>query len=450
MTGEFRYLQQRGRTWYARVRVPPSLIKVLGKTSLIRSLKTHSIAEARQRRWVAVAEMKEYLAARKKGSTKTAIEHALEWRQLHLRAGTRIDPDLGMSERDQVALLITDVAEELEPVHGVQEARQFIRVATSESPIIGRMIEPWLQEKAGSITAQTAGQHRTAVQAFLEWTGKQGMDEKALMTGDVDRKLAGRFVTEFLMTSGKAAKTSNRYISSLSTMWQWLIKKGLVTEENPWERQGLPKGSKRGTKPKRRAFSPDELLQILDGDAPQPLREITPLALYSGARQDELCSAMAADVQEDAGGRLTIIVREGKSSAAVRRVPVHPLVAGIVQRRRDTSPDGYLFHECKPGGPDKKRNWYLTRQFTAYRRKLGIDGEDTVFHSLRKNTAGALEAAGVPESTAALIIGHDRPHMTYGLYNDGGVPLAVLREAVERISFGKEVDEAARRLTRGV
>ena len=58
-----------------------------------------------------------------------------------------IDPVLNMSERDQVALLITDVAEEMELAHGIQAARQFVKVATSDSPIIGLMVDPWLTEK---------------------------------------------------------------------------------------------------------------------------------------------------------------------------------------------------------------------------------------------------------------------------------------------------------------
>ena len=93
-----------------------------------------------------------------------------------------------MSERDQVALLITDVAEEMEPAHGIQAARQFVKVATSDSPIIGLMVDPWLTEKKDSITAQTVSQHRTAVRSFLDWAGKQRKDAAALMVGDVDRK----------------------------------------------------------------------------------------------------------------------------------------------------------------------------------------------------------------------------------------------------------------------
>ncbi len=45
-----------------------------------------------------------------------------------------------------------------------------------------------------------------------------------------------------------------------------------------------------------------------------------------------------------------------------------------------------------------------------------------------------LEMAGIPESTAADIIGHDKPSMTYGLYS-GGTPLAVKAKAIARLRY---------------
>src|SRR5262245_24050535 len=46
-----RYLQKRRQTWYVRVAVPPSLIPVIGKSHIVRSLKTRDAAVARERRW---------------------------------------------------------------------------------------------------------------------------------------------------------------------------------------------------------------------------------------------------------------------------------------------------------------------------------------------------------------------------------------------------------------
>ncbi|MBV1904674.1 MAG: hypothetical protein KUG75_01245 [Pseudomonadales bacterium] len=58
-----------------------------------------------------------------------------------------------------------------------------------------------------------------------------------------------------------------------------------------------------------------------------------------------------------------------------------------------------------------------------------------MFHALRNTFASALETAGVPESTSKLIIGHERESMTYGHFSHG-VPIGVLTEAVESVSYG--------------
>jgi len=45
-----------------------------------------------------------------------------------------------------------------------------------------------------------------------------------------------------------------------------------------------------------------------------------------------------------------------------------------------------------------------------------------------------LENAGVSENVAADILGHEKPRITYGLYN-GGASLETKREAIERLHY---------------
>lgn len=75
---------------------------------------------------------------------------------------------------------------------------------------------------------------------------------------------------------------------------------------------------------------------------------------------------------------------------------------------------------------------------TGSSRSFGDDvcaaGPEFVFHSIRRTVANMLEMAGIPESTAADIIGHDKPSMTYGLYS-GGTPLAVKAKAIARLRY---------------
>jgi hypothetical protein len=53
----------------------------------------------------------------------------------------------------------------------------------------------------------------------------------------VSRKAAGAFVSDVLIASGRKQATINRIISSLSALWRWLVKRGIV-DVNPWIGQG--------------------------------------------------------------------------------------------------------------------------------------------------------------------------------------------------------------------
>jgi hypothetical protein len=106
-----------------------------------------------------------------------------------------------------------------------------------------------------------------------------------------------------------------------------------------------------------------------------------------------------------------------------------------VQAEKDV--DGWLFPRLTPGGPDMKRSWNVSKKFTRERRKLEVDSPETVFHSTRKNIAEALEAAGVPLSTAKLIIGHERSDETFGGYSKG--TYVDLKTAIEKVTYPDEV-----------
>ncbi|MEV5407117.1 hypothetical protein AB0L20_31880, partial [Streptomyces albidoflavus] len=96
--------------------------------------------------------------------------------------------------------------------------------------------------------------------------------------------------------------------------------------------------------------------------------------------------------------------------------------------------DGQLFPALKPGGPDHKFNWYLSKQFPQYRRGLGILRDRVSFHSFRKNAAQVLKDARTTPNEIAELIGHERG-FTIETYAAEGLPLGVLKEIVERINY---------------
>ena len=104
------------------------------------------------------------------------------------------------------------------------------------------------------------------------------------------------------------------------------------------------------------------------------------IALFSGLREDEICGLRTQDVKKQ-GGMLFFDVTEHegrsvKSDAAIRTVPVHStlLTIGLEDYCRHVAKQGhdYLFPGLTPGGPDGKRNWYFSKAFTVYRRRVGV------------------------------------------------------------------------------
>ena len=170
-----------------------------------------------------------------------------------------------------------------------------------------------------------------------------------------------------------------------------------------------------------------------------PMHWVPLIGAYSGMRSNEICSLATSDVQQR-DGVWFFDVTGAKTEAGDRRVPIHSRIieAGLLdylQRLPEGSSSGAsLWPGLKPGGPDKKLNWYFTKQFHALRQRLGIDRERVGFHSFRKSVATKLEQARIPESEAVQVLGHEKLSMSYRVYSLG-VDLRRLKEIVEVVKY---------------
>jgi integrase len=333
-------------------------------------------------------------------------------------------------------------AREIAEEHGDDIARAFLKIAKGEGTPLREQIEPWLTEQAGTITAQTTAQHRTVLNAFLKWAGA------GVLIDDVNRRKAGEFVGFLLSEAGGrlSRKTVARYASSLSSMWQWLLARGIATADtNPWRGLAIARKAKRGEAPRPKQWSDAGIKALLTGKRTEQytaiLHDLVRIALVTGARLDELCALKITDAQKRSDG-WWIVIRAGKTEAAVREVPIHPSAAHVIERRRKSNKDGYLFEGLIAGGPDNKRSWNVSKAFGHYTRKVVPSEERRTFHGLRSTFTEAMEQARVPESTAQLIVGHKRQSLTYGHYSKGErlrKDLREYREYIGRLRYSNEV-----------
>lgn len=434
------YLKLRGRTYYVRVQIPPHLWKAAGgKREYIKTLKTGDLNEANRRKHPYIAAFTRQIAALDRDkpiALGELYEKALAWREVmerhkdqviyrHLEDGTlEYVADVFLNE-------ISEEAEEFLETHGEKAAETFHKIAQGRGTLLRTQVEPWLAEQANT-TNQTKAQHRTVLRAFITWAG----DDTFVET--VTRKYAGEYVSHLLGPDATLKrKTAQRYVSSLSSMWGWLEARGL-SPDNPWLRQGIGKKSKRGEAPTRRQWTDDALVKVLTGSFTArystTLPDLIRLALVTGARLDELCALKAADAHKREDG-WWIEIQQGKTAAAVRKVPIHDSAAHVLARRKGSS--GFLFDGLIPGGPDKKRSWNVSKAFGHYTRTLDLKEERQTFHSLRNTFVEVMEGAEVPLSTIELIIGHARQSLALGGYSKG--QRVQLRDAINKLHYPKDV-----------
>jgi len=456
-----RYLEWHGQQWRVQVKVPAIARPILGKSRLVRPLHTDSLAVANRLKHRVVAELKDQIAraeleARRRGRQEAdqLTEEAFAWRAD--LAEERERPDevnaFGDPVGGVVESLLADRAEEIGKSEGVERASYFYKVASGLETPITAFIDAWLAERADMKPRQRID-YRRAVVKFVAWLAD------AKLRGSVeavDRKIAGRYVSDAMVAKAVHWKTANKDISALSVYWKWLIKKG-HTEANIWAGQSLPKIRPKGEDQKdKRPFTNDEVLTLLRGITSPMILDAAKVAALSGMRTEEIARMKVADC---AGGMFRIT--DAKTHAGIRNVPIHPDLRQLVARRtRRKAGDAFLFHELTdpPPGSAMERGQGITKRFVSIRRQLGVDERlpgrrqsRIDFHSFRRwfirTAIDALHrgAKGYDQWTIADVVGHDRETteaglgMTMGRY-PGAAPDAAKRACVAAVRLPRRAN----------
>jgi len=442
-----KWLEKRRQGWYAVVYVPADLQSVLGK-KLRQSLKTRDLKEAQTKRHVVLAELKRRIAEARRPAADKLIAEAMALREAVARAknGSTEVIGYGAEEIGQEAALrdyIADRAGEIAERRGNTQAEAFLGLALSRATPLGHYVDDWLLEGGakGPLRERTKAQYRTDIARLEAWA--KGAHVPAVLEA-FDRRTAGRFVADAIVGAGVNRKTGNRWVSAVSAYWKWMVRRGHV-DSNTWIGQSLPKG---GAVSGKRPFTDGELTALLNGPAIPEIADAMRVAALSGMRIEEIYRLSVADCS---GGWFN--VRSAKTSAGVRKVPIHSDLAAIVTSRCAGKPSGaYLFHEAGgPAKPGRERSMYASRKFGVYRRHLDIheraEGQrqsNVDFHSFRRWFATAAERADQPPNIISAVLGHEegRKGMTLSVYS-GGPSEPQLRACVEAVRLPASVGQPA-------
>ena len=437
------YLEWHGKQWRVAIPVPRSLQKAVGKTKLKRSLKTDSLTVANSLKWKAIAELRAEMRKASAGSPHDPLlQEALAMREA-LQAGDESCHGISAEEAillraDELRGQPVDTDEDQEPVYDPdrEEAAGFYHaVATGRATPLTAFLEEYHRQEVNR-KERTKGDDKRALKYLEAWCRSNHVRPTLEA---LDRRTAGRFIGDLpkIATSGTLSnRTVNKYTSSLSNYWRWLLKRG-VLETNPWREQSLPK-VKRHPDDQERPFTQEEMKRLLEGTPPGNLGAIMRIAALSGARIDAIISLKVKDCQG------VFRFKPQKREKGCRLVPIHgdlvPLVEALIEGKE---PDEDVFPEYPEPTPgtQQERSMPAVKAFTRYRRAQGVD--DTRpglkrslvnFHSFRRWFITRAEQAGQDGNIIAAVVGHQRPGMTLGLYSRGP-STEQLRACVEAVKL---------------
>jgi hypothetical protein len=263
-SGDNRYLLRQDQTWSVVVEVPPSLRPILGRR-LKKTLGTRDVFIARAKRWRVLAELKERIEAARRGSS--GVPEALAFRQeMEEAQQSPGDPHDEVSPLSLVGDAIVDRAEAIERERGYADARVFADIAFGRTTPIALYVDAWLSEGSlggAPLKPRTRLQRKRTVEKLIKWLEHEKL---APTVEAVTRRVAGRFVSEELIPSGRARITLAKHVQILSSYWRWLQKRGHVSDEmlDPWARQAPHQGSPTvNSIDAERPFTDDEIRRLL-------------------------------------------------------------------------------------------------------------------------------------------------------------------------------------------
>jgi integrase len=422
-----KYLTKRKQGFYAVLEIPKALRPSFdNKPRFLQSLETRELRTAERRLPVVIAGWKALLdKAKGMDNPHTGFMWELmQWRETAKGIGVQgSDPEL------VGRWLAEDFLEKIEREKGNDAAQEAAGIIFGNNEPLKSHLEPWLATVT-HLSSKTQSLQKLAVSEFIGY----------FKTTD---KLTKQGIKEYLAhlrgEKGLSDKTISMRVSYIRSFAKYLDDH-IGSEFLPMvTTKALPRLSTAKTI-KQRAWVPfdaDDVSKLYQAALDKKIRgkkvgdrelaDLIAVGAYSGCRIEELAQLRIEDFSSG-----SFKVRDAKTAAGIREVPIHPALLPTINRLKGDRKEGYLLAGSDKGSHGKRGD-ALGKRFGRLKTELGY-GELSVFHSVRKAVVSLLEQAGVGENVTADIVGHDKPRITYGLYSSG-TSLEQKAEALAKVKY---------------
>lgn len=421
-------LQKRDTGYYFRVSVPISLRPVIGKSEIIKSLKTKDARQAKLR-------------------CQEVSLHILKW----------FDALFDDNYKKESHVMVHDTMPCVKTFMPVLQAT--IPVASSAMKL-SELLDKWKLHTGYDDTDNT---YQETARPVKEWIFLHGDSLIASMTSEEVAALRNYY----LQHGELKRKTINKYMGCIKKLRTYAIDNGYI-RENLIADGCYKVASLRGEESNRRPFTLEELHKLFTSpyftgyDSPKKKHIAGSLkaddafywlpliALYTGMRMNEIAQLATDDIKQEGGIWYIHATDEEsfqklKTTSSKRKVPIHRELInfGLLkyhQRRIDNREERLFTIICNRR--DGRISAALSQSFSRYTDKIGISDPNAVFHSFRHGIKDVMRNAEVPREIHDAITGHKDGSVSggYGL----GFALPVLHKAIESISYGIDLSHLYR------
>lgn len=296
-------------------------------------------------------------------------------------------------------------------------------------------IEEYLADREGEFTKNTLITYRSSFNTL-----KAGMGPK--------RPLHEISIAEFVkfrkpLDQERHPDTVERDCGAWSQFFDWCINRGRHPGPNPVQKPSFTRKMRQGLESKFgkpcNPFTKSDLEKVFDLSRYQSLKKpcqywLPLLALYTGARLNELASIKISAIKEYAPGAWSLNIEDSKTRAGIREIPLHSklISMGLLKYVEDvvkSYPDATLLF---PYLRDAAKNGYGNlpgRDFSKLKTELGL-GEDKVFHSFRKTFVSCLQFNKCPKENRKAFVGHEGDDDVHDIYSKAEIGPGWLNENV--------------------
>ena len=426
-------MKQNGSPYYsAVVQVPKDVRHLLGKTAFKKSLKTSDKRIAQAKAVPFVDGWKKLIEAARQGQHEAA-ESRISMIVADIRAMQSLlekDPEDNHAQAglDAAHMHLQDLLIRAQGANNFEELasseqKQVIdsfKIGTGQEHLFLQFLEEHLESLV--VTHRTKESKKQQISRYAQLFPK---------LGDATRKNVREFMKHLRDDERLTNTTIKRDLSALGVYWDFIRDEGLAPlddQNNPFKEQ-KPLNNTLGQDAARMPFTKEQLRSLFrklltnatTGNAQdKALLDLSLIALCTGARREEIGQLKIKDIELGMSHEISCIsIKNAKTEAGVRTIPVHPTIMELVRKRaqNSTSQDSFLFPELSANRQGVRTD-ALGKRFSRLKDSLGF-GPELVFHSIRKSFTTFMEQAEVPEGVTADIVGHEKQTITYGLYSGG-------------------------------